>query len=93
MSQEAVPVKARPEFLNVDQEAWVLKRLEELLELHKAILLNRITWPSTSAPMVDAAIDGAVQGVASEIIRTLGLKPCYVNLRERSGSHRQMTTH
>lgn len=76
--------ETRPQqLISCNQEAWALKRLEELIELNKSILLNRIAWPSASEIMVNEAINGAINGVAIEIIRMLGLAPCYINIRAR----------
>ena len=73
--------KPRP-IVNVDQEAWIIMRLEELIALHKAILLNRITWPGASDSMVNQAIKGAINGVAIELIYTFGMEPCFVNIKK-----------
>ena len=70
--------------ISADQEAWILVRLDELLQLHKSILLNRICWPGASETMVDGAIEDAKHGVAQEIIYTLGLNPCFVNIKQSS---------
>ncbi len=70
--------------VNADQEAWVRQRLLELVEIVEQISMMRIggRFPGAATSMVRGALEGAVNGAAIEIIRLLGMKPVFVNLRE-----------
>jgi hypothetical protein len=66
-----------------DQESWVKQRIETAIQM--GIAAYRATHVRADAPALSSAINGIANGVAVEVIRTLGLKPGYVNLRAASG--------
>jgi len=62
-----------------DQEVWLKDRLYTLVRLVRGIQRQKAV--AADDPLIDCAIDGAVNGAAIEVIRTLGLTPSYTNLR------------
>ena len=62
----------------VDQEAIVLKRLEEYTSL--VARLQGLKFPGGGQPMIHGALEGATQNLTVEIMRTLGIEPAFVNL-------------
>ena len=70
-------VRDRP--VTVDQEVWVRERIESAIRM--AIAAFQQTRVRADAPLMASAINGIANGAAVEVIRTLGMKPAYVNLR------------
>ncbi len=62
----------------VDQEAIVLKRLEEYTSLVSR--LQGLKFSGAGQPMIHGAIEGATQNLTVEIMRVLGIEPAFVNL-------------
>lgn len=65
--------------VNLDQESWLIDRLETLVNLSKSI--NSCKRVCADDPAIMSALDGAIHGTAEEIIFTLGLIPSYINIR------------
>lgn len=61
-----------------DQEAWVKARIETAIDMALALKARRKVEADSN--LFDFAIAGLVEGTAFEIIYTLGLRPCHVNL-------------
>ena len=67
-------------YVTADQEAWLKKSLWTLVRLIKTCEDQRRVGADDT--IVSHAIDGAVNGTAIEIIKTLGKSPSYANLRQ-----------
>lgn len=67
--------------VDADRESWVLCRLTELVELTQSIQRLRSSLVGASENMVTGALEGAINGTAIEIIRTLGLIPSFTNIK------------
>ena len=72
-----------PRQCSADQEVWVSQRLEEFAAILNQINIVSRKFPGASQPMITGAIDGLINGVSIEIIRTLGYEPPFVNLRKQ----------
>ena len=68
--------------VTVDQEAWMKKRLGEFALLLKDIYRREAQFPGASMPMINGAINGSIEGLSIELIRTLNCEPCFVNIRK-----------
>ena len=78
------PTMAAPRpTISCDQEAWVIARLTEFSELLRHIYLERMSLPLAAHTMMEGAIEGAIHGVANELVDTLGLQAPWINLRPR----------
>lgn len=78
--------KFEHKYVSVDQEAWLIQRLTELTLLSLEVGKLRNNLVGASQPMVDGALSGAINGVAIEIVHTLGLDLQYVNIKEQRNS-------
>jgi hypothetical protein len=72
------------QLVNEDQEAWVTARIKSAINL--AIGLRAANRPRAEHDMIERAVDALVDGCAVEIIRTLGMEPKFVNIRQRYSS-------
>lgn len=76
-------VRPDPKFVGPDQEVWVRERIETAILM--GIAAFKQTRVSADSPAMTSAVNGIANGAAVEVIRTLGLKPGYVNLRPITG--------
>ena len=76
--ESAAPVRPKA---NADQEAWVQGRLRGFAALVATLVRQRSGSVAANEPMFAAALEGAIQGAAVELIHTLGMEPEYANLR------------
>ena len=69
--------------VTVDQEAWVIQRLREFAAFVSQAQNLSKSMVGAGQPMINGAIDGALHGVAVEIIRTLNMEPIFTHLQPR----------
>ncbi len=68
---------------NCDQEALVMQRIRTTIDM--AMALDGKKNVGADDPMYKSALDGLVNGAAWEIIRILGMKPEYSNIKDPYG--------
>lgn len=61
-----------------DQESWVRKRI--LAAINMGLAMRQQVQTGADEPAFLAGLNGIAQGAAVEVIHTLGMEPCYVNL-------------
>ena len=66
--------------INCDQEAWVIARLNTMLNMATALRDNKNV--AAEDGMLKCAVDGLINGTAIEIIQTVGLEPEYTNIKQ-----------
>lgn len=64
---------------NADQEAWVQARI--LTAMRMAVAIHQKAGPRADEHMVDFGFRGVAEGAALEVIRTLGMQPEFINIR------------
>jgi len=67
---------------NCDQEAVLKDRIRTVIDMVLAI--NKRKYVGADEPIANGAIEGLVNGAAIEIIRTLGMEPAFINLRQEA---------
>lgn len=72
-------VDPRP-IVNCDQEVWVKDRIKTAIKMAEKVL--GATYVRADKEAALHALEGIVEGTAIEIIRTLCMEPCFVNLRK-----------
>jgi len=66
-------------YATCDQECWVKERIKTAIDM--AIALSKRRNVGADDPLFVSGIDGIINGAAWEIIRTLGMEPEGINLR------------
>ncbi len=75
-----VPFKIVNRKATGDQEARVLARLREYTELVNFMKIRSRSMAGAAQPMIDTAINGAMHGVAMELLRLLEIDPIFENI-------------
>lgn len=71
--------KQKHPVVTCDQECWVQDRIATAIRM--AIDLHRARKVAADDPAFEYALAGVIEGTAIEVVRELGLEPCFVNLR------------
>lgn len=82
MTKDTTPEAQQPNPQHVatcDQEVWVKQRI--LTAMRMAIALDANLQVGADTDLAESGIEGVANGCAVEVIRTLGMRPEYTNLR------------
>ena len=68
-----------PKIATCDQEVWVQNQIK--LAMRMAIAMKKETRVDADRDALRYGMEGVAEGVAREIIHTLGMRPEYTNIR------------